>query len=180
MGVRASKRFRFIGISLIVFTVFCVGRVDRVTAQDRLNVQRVRTSSDTVLAALDWGVKYSRIFRGLIDMINATDGMVYVDEGTCGHSVRACLMLDVTLAGPHRVLRIRVDRRKAQGCALVGVIAHELYHAIEVLRDRGVRSSHEMFSLFDRLGVRSGDRFETTGAVRAGLDVGREACRKPS
>ena len=180
MGVRTSTRFRFIGISLIVWTVCCVGTVERVTAQEGPNVQRVRTSSGAILAALDSGVKYSRMFRGLLDMINATDGLVYVDEGSCGHSVRACLMLDVTLAGPHRVLRIRVDRRKAQGCALVGVIAHELYHAIEVLRDRGVRSSHEMFSLFERLGVRSGDRFETTGAVRAGLDVGREACRKPS
>lgn len=176
MGVRTSKRLRFTGIPLVVFTVFCVGRAENAAAQDGSKVSRVRSSSSTVLTALESGLKYSRILRELVDSIDATDGIVYVDEGRCGHSVRACLLLDVTQAGPHRVLRIRIDPRKARGCALVGVIAHELYHAIEVLRDPGVRSSHEMFSLFDRLGVRTGDRFETTEANRAGLNVGREAC----
>ena len=180
MGVRTSRRLRFTGIPLIVFTVCCAGRVENAVAQEGSRVSRVRSSSSAVLTALDSGLKYSRILRELVDTIDATDGIVYVDEGTCGHSVRACLLLDVTKAGPHRVLRIRIDLRKAQGCALVGVIAHELYHAIEVLRDPGVRSSHEMFSLFDRLGVRAGDRFETAEAVRAGVNVGREACGTPS
>jgi hypothetical protein len=176
MGGRTSRRLRFTGIPLIVFAVFCVGRADHAAAQDGSKVSRVRSSSSTVLTALDSGLKYSRMLRELVDSIDATDGIVYVDEGRCGHSVRACLLLDVTQAGPHRVLRIRIDLRKAHGCALVGVIAHELYHATEVLRDPGVRSSHEMFSLFDRLGVRTGDRFETAEANRTGLNVGREAC----
>src|SRR5258706_15181272 len=54
----------------------------------------------------------SMTFRELVDRINATDGIVYVSEGQCGHGVRACLSNTMTMAGPNRVLRILIDARK--------------------------------------------------------------------
>ena len=50
--------------------------------------------------------------RSPVETIDHTQGLVYVNEGRCGHSVRACLMLSVTVAGTHRVLRILVDIRR--------------------------------------------------------------------
>ena len=129
------------------------------------------------MAALDLGARHSPTLRSLIARIEATDGIVYIDEGTCGPTSRACLLHLVTIAGPHRLLYIRVDPRKDAGCILVARIGHELYHAIEALSDSSVRSSAGMVSLFQRIGPTGTDRLETRAAQRAGLDVEHEVCR---
>ena len=117
-------------------------------------------------------------FRGLVDTIDATDGLVFVEEGRCGHSgIRACLLLSVTIAGPHRLLRILVETNKAPGCELVEAIGHELHHAVEVLRERRIRSDLQIHIFFDTLARAVWDRFETDEAVEAGFAVAREACR---
>jgi hypothetical protein len=179
MTICASlHRLQAPNIRAAFFTLVCMGFVGMATAQDATTVPRVRSSSPAVLAALGFGSEHSPILRSLVNRIDATDGIVYVEEGTCGHGVRACLLMLVTVAGPHRVLYIRVDPRKAAGCSLVSAIGHELYHAIEVLSEASVRSSHMMFALFERLGPRVSGRFETKAALRTGLDVEREACRQ--
>ena len=153
------------------------GPVATVAAQDATMLQRVRSSSAVVTAAIERGAAQSPVFRDLIATINGTDGLVYVEEGACGNSVRACLLPLVTVAGPYRVLRIRVEPRKAWGCELVGSIGHELRHAIEALSEAGVRSAADFVALFQRIGVGNEGRYETNAAVRTGLRVEREACR---
>jgi hypothetical protein len=81
------------------------------------------------------------------------------------------------VAGQYRLLFILVVSDRAPGCQLVEAIGHELYHAFEVLREPGVRSFPDLFSLFQRLGAAKSGRFETTAAVNAGLMISREACR---
>jgi hypothetical protein len=61
--------------------------------------------------------------------INASDGIVCVEEGACGHGVRACFA-NVTVAGAHPVLSVNVDTRKADG-DLLGLTGHELRHTVE-------------------------------------------------
>jgi len=152
--------------------------VEVATEQDTPTVPRVRSHSARIVDAIARGVERSATFRGLIDTIDATDGLVFVDEGRCGHSgIRACLLLSVTIAGPHRLLRIVVETKKARGCELVEVIGHELQHAVEVLRERHIRTDQQIHNFFDRLGRPVWDRFETDDAVNAGIAVAREACR---
>ena len=84
----------------------CVAAVEVVTAQDTAPVPRVRSNSARIVDAIAQGVERSATFRGLVDTIDATDGLVFVEEGRCGHTgVRACLLLSVTVAGPNRLLR---------------------------------------------------------------------------
>ena len=118
----------------------------------------------------------STTFRELVDQIDSTDGIVYVAEGQCGHGVRACLLVTMTMMGPHRVLRILVDPHKVDP-DLEGSIAHELQHAIEVLSHRGIRSGSAMTLLFNKEGRKSGRRFETDAAVKAGNAVRAELQR---
>jgi len=154
-----------------------MGLVATAAAQDATTtLPRVRSSSVVVIAAMDLGRERSPIFRSLLSTIDATDGLVYIDEGACGQSVRACLLPLVTVAGVHRVLRILVDPRKTAGCSLVGSIGHELHHAIEALSDRRVTNGDALVSLFQRIGPTGSGRFETTAAIRMGLSVEREAC----
>jgi hypothetical protein len=163
----------------------CDLRPAYVSAQDTPTVPRVRSHSARIVAAIARGVERSATFRGLIDTIDATDGLVFVDEGRCGHSgSRACLLLSVTIAGPHRLVRIVIETNKAPGCELVEAVGHELQHAVEVLRERHIRTDAQIHYLFDMLAAGNrkmaravSGRFETDDAIDAGFAVAREACR---
>lgn len=145
-------------------------------AEDHQDCPHVRASAPRVQEAVSTGLGRSRTFRGLVEGIDASDGLVMVEEGACRFGVRACLLPDVVIAGPHRLLQVRVVPQKAPGCQLIEAIGHELYHAVEVLREPAVRSFQQLYSLFQRLGATNSGRFETSEAVSAGLAVSREAC----
>ena len=70
---------------------------------------RIRSSSASLAALIARVTKHSATFRALIDAINASDGIVYVEAGECGHDVTAGL-LGVTSAGAYRMLWIKVDK----------------------------------------------------------------------
>jgi hypothetical protein len=105
------------------------------------DMPRVRSENPFIAAAIASAVERSLTFEQLLASIQGTDGLVYVEEGLCGHGVRACLSLSIKMAGPFRLLRIRVDRRGSE-CALISSIGHELQHAIEVLSDPHVTDMH--------------------------------------
>jgi hypothetical protein len=167
-----------LGTHAALVIILGVVDVESVAAQDQPALVRVRSHSARVAGAIADGIARSATFRRLIDRIGATDGLVYVDEGRCGHGhIAACLLVSVTIAGPFRVLHIHVDPRKATGCRLVGAIGHELQHAVEALREPDVRTSIQLYFFFERIGPTSSGRFETGDAIELGLAVEREACR---
>jgi len=134
---------------------------------------RVRGTSARVVAVINEAVARSERFRGLVDQIGTTDGIVYVAEGNCGHGVRACLLLTMTAMGGHRVLRILVDPRKPDR-DLMGSIGHELQHAAEVLSHRSIRSYSAMINFYKKACVGCDHVFETDAAIAAGVAVRRE------
>jgi hypothetical protein len=139
---------------------------------------RVRTNSPVVARLIQEATQRSATFRTLVDTIHASDGIVYVNEGDCGHGVRACLV-DVTAAGSNRILRIQLDTRKADW-DLMGSIGHELRHAVEVLGDPTVTSKGAMYFFYNRIGRRgTKSSFETEAAVAAGNAV-RSEVRRPT
>jgi hypothetical protein len=135
---------------------------------------RVRSESALITKTIAEGSKRSATFRHLVETIDSSDGLVYLEEGSCGFSVRACLLLNVTVAGPHRILRILVDPRKAEGCDLMESIGHELHHATELLSNRSITSAAHAFHFFHNIGKTGFERFETKDAMRAGTNVARE------
>jgi hypothetical protein len=142
---------------------------------------RVRSESPVIAGAIASGIDRSPIFRRLITSIDASDGLLYLAKGECRGSARACLMHLVTISGPHRLLRIRVDLAKTAGCKLVASIGHELQHALEVLSDPSVRSNSGMALFFDRIGAAGGHlSIETPAAMEMGANVREEVCRRPT
>jgi hypothetical protein len=102
---------------------------------------RVRSTGDTaVTTLLHDAFERSATFQQLVETINGTDGLVYVEPGTCGPGFHACLLMSVTLAGPNRVLHIRVDTHQ-NPLAVKSSMGHELQHAIEALSEPGVRTN---------------------------------------
>jgi hypothetical protein len=134
---------------------------------------RVRSTNTSIAALISQASEQSKSFHSIVDTVNASDGIVYVEEGECGHGVPACLVT-VLQAGANRILRVNVDTRKAD-LELMGLIGHELQHAIEVLSERNVNSGVAMYMFFSRVGRRGTmDTFETTAAIRAGTAVSDE------
>jgi hypothetical protein len=137
------------------------------------SIQRVRSQTPAITAVIVDSMARSETMRRLVGKINSTDGLVYVDEGRCGHSVRACLVLSLKVAGPHRLLRILVDTHKTNG-DLAASIGHELQHAVEVLDDPGITNFYQMFHFFLREGPTGLERFETAAAVKTGWMIDSE------
>jgi hypothetical protein len=155
------------------------------SAVDRVSIPRVRDNGDKAIAALlREAAERSPTFQRLVALIDATDGIVYIEEGACGHGVRACLPLTIKVAGPHRILRIVVNLRRARD-ELIAAIGHELRHALEVLMCPSIRTNTAMYFFYDRHSATGNDSFETPAALEAGRDVGAElgraattACRR--
>lgn len=134
---------------------------------------RVRSSHAYLRAMLAEAAERSKSFRGLVAAIEATDGIVYVEHGACMHNVRACLAMEVTVAGDYRILRVTVDARQPDWDVMAS-IGHELRHAIEVLKNPAIVDTPSMYS-FSAQGREEKDRpFETSEAIDTGLTVRNE------
>jgi hypothetical protein len=132
---------------------------------------RVRDIGDPSIGALiREAAGRSVTFRRLIESIDATDGIVYVEHGRCKLGAQAYLVPTVTMAGPHRILRIVVNKRR-DPAAVMAAIGHELRHAVEVLSDRTVASDRAIYAFYQREGSFFGNRFETAAAVQTGSQV---------
>jgi hypothetical protein len=133
----------------------------------------VRSNNTSIAPLISQATKQSRTFRGLMETINASDGIVYVIEGKCGHGVRACLVT-VSKEGPTRFLWVRVDTHKAD-LDVMASIGHELRHTIEVLSEPRVTSGAALYMFYSGVGSRDANgAFETTAAVEAGNFVWSE------
>ncbi len=171
MTLPARSPMFHVCIQTVVVAALVVGMPPQAFAGGAPKIPRVRDNGDPSIAGLiQEATDRSPTFRRLVDTIDATDGIVYVEQGTCGHHVRACLALTVRVAGPNRLLRIIVDIHRSHG-DLLASIGHELQHAVEVLSDPLVTDTRSIYFFFDRIGQIGQDRFETIAAIHAGLDV---------
>ena len=144
-------------------------------AQDLKIFMRVRSVGGTLASIVTEATVRSATFRQLAHAISQTDGIVYLEDGDCGHGVRACLAT-VTTAGANRIVRVRVDANTTDW-NLMGSIGHELQHAVEVLSSRSVSNTKALYLFYQRNAIRTGSVFETAAAVRAGNDVRNEVRR---
>jgi hypothetical protein len=123
----------------------------------------VRSTSRTIRHLIALGLEHSPTFRGLSEKINASNGIVFIEDGRCSRGVRACV-ISLTAAGSKRILWIWVDARRSDAEVLES-IAHELQHAVEVLSDPIAVNRATMYMAFSRVGMLRGNgAFETAEA----------------
>jgi hypothetical protein len=136
----------------------------------------VRSSSARIIALLVDGVRDSTMLKRLIETLQATDGIVYIEPGACrrgADKLNACLVNEVVAAGGRRYLRILVNLRR-DPVDLTSSIGHELQHTVEVLSDRSVTGMASMLAFYQGDGRNGARSYETEAAVDAGLTVARE------
>jgi hypothetical protein len=169
-------------VALITLGLAGPGRAAFAGMPDQMPSDHLRSSSAVIATLIQQATDRSHTFRGLVDTINDSDGIVYVEEGKCSHGMRACFV-NVTMAGPNRLLWVMVDTHGVD-CDLMGLIGHELRHTIEVLGDPHVTSFSAMYFFYTRE-VEPGGTFpfetreakDTGEAVRAEVR-GKRSCGK--
>jgi hypothetical protein len=142
---------------------------------------RLRIESPWIAELVRVGTSRSATLSGLLAAIERTDGLVYLSEGPCMPRVKACLLMQLDQAGPSRMLRIHMTPGRPDDEAIIAV-GHELQHAMEVLGDRRVRTTKDMFILYQRIGLRTPASvmqsrthfgFETMAAIHTVTRFGR-------
>lgn len=143
----------------------------------------VRSTDPGMLETLRQGCALSATFRTLVDQIERTNTIVYVERGICGFGhFKACMPHSIVVAGDARFLRIIVDVGIA-GPQELSLIGHELQHALEIARMPNIRSAADITELFRRIGrsphcsLGTPDCYETSAALSAGDAVLREVLR---
>ena len=170
-----DARSRWVGVCAIqaVLLIGITAVAARTTVADSSGPgPRVRTTDPVIRALITEAAERSQTFRRLIDTIEKSDGIVYVESGKCGHGVRACLALSVTPAGSYRLLRIVIDLRQ-KSRELMASIGHEFRHAIEVLENRAIVDAATIYLFYAQTGA-VGHTFETRAAIEAGFAVANE------
>jgi hypothetical protein len=175
-GDAVAKPTRLLAVGLMAVVVSLATEPCDAMQEQGLGT-RVRAEDPVLAALIQRATDQSPTFRRLVDAIHATDGIVYVIRGRCGHFVQACLKLWMGAAGSNRVLHVVVDERKLDMEAMAS-IGHELKHALEVLAEPSVRTGPGMLALYKQNGATRGETFETKAATEAGNAVYKELKRK--
>jgi hypothetical protein len=128
-----------------------------------LRFTRVRAVGGELRRLLREGDRRSSTFRALVDEIGQSNAIVVVELGFCGSGRFRSCVTHVEGDRRQRHIRIVVDTRTTSD-RLVATIAHELQHAVEIVREPEVTDAARVLQLFRRIGA---------GRCRDGLS---EAC----
>ena len=168
-----TKATRYLLVSAVLMTGLAGAARMAEAADESASTGGVRSSSPVIRTLIVQATEQSATFRRLVDTIDASESVVYVEYGTCRHYVKACLV-NITGMGAHRILWVKIDDRKTDRDVMAS-IGHELRHTIEVLGARAVTSSAAMFLFYRREGsMGTTGAFETAAAVKAGDAVRAE------
>src|SRR5437764_1092461 len=154
--------------------LICVLAVSSVAAASQS--PSVRSTDRAIAALMAEAESRSPSFRSLVQTIERTDGIVYVERGHCGHGVHACLSHSIVAGEGFRLMRIIVDG-VGSVIQLMAVIGHELQHAVELLSEHAVRSTAAAYLYYMREAPTARDSFaafETPAAVKAAITIERE------
>ena len=146
---RGTRALRNLAIRAVSVAVVVCG-LPRVSAAggDPPAVARVRSTDPSLSALIDRAATQSATFQRLLATIQRTNGMVQIERGVCGHSVRACLLLWMETAASDRFLRVVIDRRKRDSDVdVMTSMGHELQHAVEALSEAEVTNSRLLYRL---------------------------------
>lgn len=108
----------------------------------------VRSLDPAIGALLQSGCQRSPTLRRLSEEIGRTNGIIYIEAGSCPYQrLRACMLHSMYEAGTNRYLWIRVAV-EGKADAVAATIAHELQHALEVLQHAWIRSRWDVIQFY--------------------------------
>lgn len=161
---------------VITFVTSAPVRADPAPPQPRL-----RLTDSRLLAVLEVGREESPLFRGLVDQLDATDVVVYIQCTRLRTGLDGDLTFLTKAAGVRYVMvRLAWDLPLPRKIAILG---HELQHALEIARSPEVVNAATLAVAYGRIGFtrrRGHDRvdFDSLAAIEAGMAISRELAER--
>jgi hypothetical protein len=166
-----------------LWTIAPCGTIQHCVEAPTAKFEHVRSSEAAMVESLREGWTRSATFRRLIEQLNQSETIVYIERGICGFGhYRACLPHWIAIRAGVRYIRILIDPTQ-RGERELALIAHELQHALEIAQAPGIRTADDITELFRRIGrsphcpLGTPDCYETSAALAAGVAVLREVSR---
>jgi hypothetical protein len=135
----------------------------------------IRTTEPRLRALIAEGLRASPTFRAIVDRLMGTDVIVMLH---CDPAAPPQIDGRLTIAsksGGYRYLMVRVRAIGHRG-QMLGLLAHELRHAVEIADTAAIVDSASLAREYERLGYErrvgsAGPTFDTDAAVDAGYQV---------
>ena len=141
---------------------------------------RIRPTSALGRKVIDAGLARSTTFRRLVQRLESSDVIVYVQMRPNMPSDIGGLLEFMGRGGTNRYLRVTVGSLHHQS-VIVALLGHELQHAAEVADAPGVQSVGEFAEFYRRIGVPAGaGRYDSLAAQSAGRIVRAELRGRPT
>ena len=137
--------------------------------EDERNFTRVRAADETFRALIREGDARSATFRAIVDEIQASNAVVMVQFGLCANGrFRSCVS-HIGGSATTRTIRILIKPQTTEN-RLIATIAHELHHALEIIRQPEITTPEQVRALYKRIGKDEcakgrSDRCETEAAL---------------
>lgn len=149
-------------------------RAETTPVRDPLG-SHVRGASPAINTLIARGAARSATFKHLIDELNKTDVVVYLETNVSLPAGLEGRLMFLTAAGGVRYLHAQVTTG-LRFEELIAIAGHELQHALEVAAHPKVRDGRGMRALYERIGMRTGahDRYDTAEAQSTGRRVRAE------
>lgn len=144
---------------------------------------RVRGTVPEIRRLIQDVAALSQTARALVEEIQQSNAIVMVSYGQCAKGlIRSCVS-GVEGDHTHRHIRILIDNRTTD-YRLMATIAHELQHAVEIIREPGAVDGKTTMALYRRIGkgkcaTGQSEKCETEGALATERTVLEELHRAP-
>ena len=113
---------------------------------------RVRSTQRFMIALIREGYDQSSAFRDLVDVLQQSNVIVFVQPASCaGGRIRSCLV-SVNGSQRERHIRINVDTHTSHEW-LIATVAHELQHAVEIAEHPDVVDASGALELYRRIAL---------------------------
>jgi len=143
----------------------------------------IRTAKTQLRAVMSSGMHVSPTLRTIVEQIESSDVIAYVDLHLLTAPGVAAQTQFVNAAGGKRYVRVVIDSR-FNGTVLLGLLGHELQHVAEMAGEPSIVDHRSLAAFYRRTGFRSPaggtNRFESAAAIMAGRRVMNEAMEHAS
>jgi hypothetical protein len=128
---------------------------------------------------IEMATTYSVTVSALVNKLAKTDVVVYVRIAPIGSGTATTSLLNTS--GPIRYLLVSIDTNHTPE-EMVGMLGHELQHALEIAEARSVRDEAGLVALYRRIGLHKGamNRFETHLAQAIGRQARKDLLSRPA
>ncbi len=136
----------------------------------------VRSTERQMLDVLHEGCDRSPTFKGLVDDLEGSDVIVYVEPSALLPQAVDAYMRFAGATSSIRYLRVVVSA-KARGDRLIALVGHELQHAREVASATAVRDQVTLAAMYRLIGDANAQGWDTEAACAVGARVRDELQR---